>query len=327
MARALALLSGGLDSILAAAMIKEQGIDVVGLVFETPFFSSEAAKKAVEQLDIELKVVDMTDDYLKMLPNPKYGHGANMNPCIDCHAMMLRKAGALLEEMGADFLITGEVLGERPMSQSSRGLSLVESYSGVGDKILRPLSAQLLEPTAMEEEGIVDRSRLGRISGRSRKMQMALAEKYGIQEYPTPAGGCLLTDPGYSKRLRELMQHEGEYQPDNMQLLKIGRHLRMPSGTRTVIGRNKDENKMLREAAGENDLTMHVRDYPGPVTLLRGSNITEEDILLAAGMTVRYSDARKQGKAAVRVQKLGQEINILADITPLEQETIAQYLI
>lgn len=325
MTKAIALLSGGLDSMLAVKVIQEQGIEVIGVVFVTPFFSDKAARKAVEQMGISLEVVDITEDYLAMLPNPKHGHGGNMNPCIDCHAMMMRKAGEMLENLGANFIITGEVLGERPMSQSPKGLDLVEADSGLQGYILRPLSAKLLEPTIPEKEGLVDRERLLDIHGRSRKRQFELAEYYGLKEYPTPAGGCLLTDPGFSKRLRELMQYPNEYQVSDLELLKVGRHFRAPSLHRIVVGRNKDENQIIKDLATEKDLLLQVAQYPGPITLIRGQG-DRDTINLAASLTVRYSDGKDKAGVQVKIQKnTGEET--LEGVLPLEQEKIEDLLI
>lgn len=326
MAKAIALLSGGLDSMLAVKVMKEQGVEVTGVVFETPFFSSKAAKKAVEQLEIPLETVDITDDYLVMLAKPKHGWGGNMNPCIDCHAMMVRKAGEMMDKLGADFIITGEVLGERPMSQSSKGLSLVEGESGLQGYILRPLCAKLLEPTIPEEKGLVDREKLLDIQGRSRKRQFELAKIYGIKEYPTPAGGCLLTDPGFSKRLAELMEHPLEYRVNDLYLLKVGRHFRLPSQVKVVVGRNKEENNDIKELVFQDDLLLQVLEYPGPMTLIRG-NAEDEDLKLAASLTVRYSDGKDKTGVQVKVNKLTGEEQILDGVLPLSQEKIDEFLI
>ena len=200
MTRALAMISGGLDSILAAKLIKEQGIDVIGICFRSYFFSEESAKKMTKQIDIPLVVVDFSKEHFELVKNPKHGRGKNMNPCIDCHSMMMNYAGELLEKYEADFIITGEVLNQRPMSQNRQALDIVKKESGFKDKILRPLCAKNLQPTEMELNGLVDREKLMKISGRSRKVQMALAEEWGIKEYPSPAGGCRLTEPGYAYR-------------------------------------------------------------------------------------------------------------------------------
>ncbi|MCI6189203.1 MAG: tRNA 4-thiouridine(8) synthase ThiI, partial [Clostridium sp.] len=198
MTRALAMISGGLDSILAAKIIKDQGIDVIGICFKSYFFNENNAKRMTKQIGIKLEVVDFSKEHFEMVKNPKHGLGKNMNPCIDCHAMMMRYAGELLEKLDADFIITGEVLNQRPMSQNKQALNVVKKESGFADKILRPLCALNLEPTEMEKNGLVDRNKLLNISGRSRKVQMELAEKYGIKDYPSPAGGCKLTEPNYA---------------------------------------------------------------------------------------------------------------------------------
>ena len=226
MTRAIGLLSGGLDSRLAARLMTEQNIEVLGVAFVTPFFGSEKARQAAEQLKIPLQILDITQPHWAMLRQPRYGYGKGLNPCIDCHALMLREAGKLMETIGADFLFTGEVLGQRPFSQTRPSLRAVEKASGCLDVILRPLSARLLPETRPEREGLVDRSRLLDISGRSRKRQMALAENYGLNDYPAPAGGCLLTDPIFSRRLKELLAHSPEPELREIELLKTGRHFR-----------------------------------------------------------------------------------------------------
>ena len=205
MTKSLAMISGGLDSILAAKLIKEQGIDVLGICFRSYFFNEQSAIKMAKQIDIPLLVVDFSPEHLELVKNPKHGRGKNMNPCIDCHAMMMNYAGKLLEEHNADFIITGEVLNQRPMSQNRQALNIVKKESGFSNKILRPLCAKNIEPTEMELNGLVDREKLLDISGRSRKTQMELAEKWGITEYPSPAGGCRLTEPGYALRLKDLL--------------------------------------------------------------------------------------------------------------------------
>ncbi|MBC7106165.1 MAG: tRNA 4-thiouridine(8) synthase ThiI, partial [Firmicutes bacterium] len=237
--KALALLSGGLDSMLAAKLIQEQGIEVIGVAFTSPFFGPEKARRAAEWLGIPLHVIDITEDLIPILIRPKYGYGRNMNPCIDCHTLMVRKAGELMEELGASFIVTGEVLGERPKSQNAAALRIVARDSGMEGYLLRPLSAKLLPPTVPEEKGWVDRERLMGIQGRSRKPQMALAEKYGLKEYPSPAGGCLLTDPGLSRRLKGLLAEKPVPEPKDLELLKYGRHFKSPEGARIVVARTK----------------------------------------------------------------------------------------
>lgn len=193
--RAVGLLSGGLDSMLAARLLLDQGIEVLGMTFVTPFFGPEKAQRAAEQLGIPLEVMDITVEHFRILKAPRYGYGKGMNPCIDCHALMIRKAGKCVENGRADFVFTGEVLGQRPFSQTKPSLRAVEKESGFAGRVVRPLSALLLPETFPEKEGWLDRSRLLDLRGRSRKRQMALAELYGLRDYPTPAGGCLLTTP------------------------------------------------------------------------------------------------------------------------------------
>ena len=252
--KALALLSGGLDSMLAAKLIQEQGIEVVGVAFTSPFFGPDKARRAAEWLGIPLHVVDITEDLIPVLVRPKYGYGRNMNPCIDCHTLMVRKAGELMKELGASFVVTGEVLGERPKSQNAAALRIVARDSGLEGYLLRPLSAKLLPPTVPEEKGWVDRERLLDIQGRSRKPQMALAEKYGLKDYPSPAGGCLLTDPGLSRRLKELLAENQTPEQRDLELLKYGRHFKSPEGTRIVVARQKEENEPLVALARPGDL-------------------------------------------------------------------------
>ena len=195
MTRALAMISGGLDSTLAAKLISDQGIEVIGICFKSYFFGEENAKRMCEQIGIRLEVIDFSKEHFEMVKDPKHGRGKNMNPCIDCHAMMMNYSGKLLEKFNADFIITGEVLNQRPMSQNKQALNVVKKESGFANKILRPLCALNLEPTEMELNGLVDREKLLKISGRSRKIQMELAEQWGIKDYPSPAGGCRLTEP------------------------------------------------------------------------------------------------------------------------------------
>ena len=222
MTRALAMISGGLDSILAAKIIKDQGIDVIGICFKSYFFNENNAKRMTKQIGIKLEVVDFSKEHFEMVKNPKHGLGKNMNPCIDCHAMMMRYAGELLEKLDADFIITGEVLNQRPMSQNKQALNVVKKESGFADKILRPLCALNLEPTEMEKSGLVDRNKLLNISGRSRKVQMELAEKYGIKDYPSPAGGCKLTEPNYAIRLKDALTRNENLSEKEIELLKYG---------------------------------------------------------------------------------------------------------
>ena len=270
MIKAVGLLSGGLDSMLAARIILDQGIQVVGVSFVTPFFGPEKAQRAAEQLKIPLEILDITQDHWRMLKSPRYGYGKGMNPCIDCHALMVRKAGEFVKEIQADFLFTGEVLGQRPFSQTKPSLRAVEKESGHPDDILRPLSALLLKETIPEQRGLVDRSLLLDISGRSRKRQMALAEGYGLKDYPAPAGGCLLTDPIFSVRLKELFSLSSDPPLREVELLKTGRHFRLDSKIKVIIGRNKKENEFIEKWVEPEDGWARVKEYPGPLALAIG---------------------------------------------------------
>lgn len=290
--KALVLMSGGLDSILAAKVLLEQGIKVEAITFVTPFFDSVNAEKAASMLGIPVHIVDITEGHMKMLKNPKHGYGRFMNPCIDCHAMMIRKAGELMKELGADFIATGEVLGERPKSQNRQALNIVEKESGMEGYVLRPLSAKLLDETIPESEGLVDRSKLLDIRGRSRKPQMALAKKYGVHEYPSPAGGCILTDPMFSIRLRNLYKVEGEPTVNEVNLMKIGRVFLSSEGAIIVVSRNEEENKQLMQLAEPGDLIFEAEEYAGPLTILLENNYTERSVFEAAALTARYGKAK-----------------------------------
>lgn len=303
MIKTVALFSGGLDSQLAVLLIQEQGVQVYGITFVTPFFTPETAVKAAGQLSLPLEVIDFTEEHFEIVKKPKYGYGKNLNPCIDCHALMVKKAGQYMEEIGAHFIITGEVLGERPKSQNYKALQLVVKESGYEGLVLRPLSAKLLPVTIPEEKGWVDRNRLGSIQGRSRKPQMAMAEKYGLQEYPSPAGGCLLTVQNFSNRLKDLLAHQQEISRADLELLKIGRHFRLGEEVKIIVGRDQEENNKIEQLAGKEDLLLKAVSVPGPTTLYRGKP-GEDYLRQAAAITNRYSDAGLK-KTEVKVYKTG----------------------
>jgi tRNA U34 2-thiouridine synthase MnmA/TrmU len=306
MTRAIGLFSGGLDSVLAACVLAEQGIELTGICFETPFFGAGRAREAARGLGIPLRVEDITVPHLAVLKRPRHGFGSGMNPCIDCHILMVSRAGALMRAEGFDLVFTGEVLNERPMSQNRRSLKIVETQSGCAGRLLRPLSAKLLDETIPEREGKVDRARLLGISGRSRKPQMALAEGFGIAAYPQPAGGCLLTDPGFASRLKELRDREGLDDVRGLHLLKVGRHFRLPGGGKAVVGRNERENARLEALARKGDALLRPEGVPGPVVLVPGG-AGEADLEEAARACARYSDAREGGEVAVVVAAGGEE--------------------
>jgi tRNA U34 2-thiouridine synthase MnmA/TrmU len=300
--RALGITSGGLDSILSALVLKAQGIEVTWINFETPFFSSDKARRAARMAGIPLRVENITQVYVGMLRAPKAGYGANMNPCLDCHALMLQIAGSVMKEEGFDFLFTGEVLGQRPMSQTKPSLRYVEKWSGFEGYILRPLSARLLPPTIPEERGLVDRDRLLDISGRSRKPQMELAEAYGVKDYPSPGGGCLLTDPGFSRRLKDLLDRQDDLEARDFELLKYGRHFRLDNHHKVVVGRTKDDNRCISLLINpETDIELRMVGIPGPIVLLP-SGAPEEIVREAAGLCAAYSKAEDGQPARVHAK-------------------------
>ncbi|HUN55457.1 MAG TPA: tRNA 4-thiouridine(8) synthase ThiI [Smithella sp.] len=297
MVKAIALFSGGLDSMLAAKVVSMLNIDVVCLTFTTPFFNAQKARAAAKQINLPLVVSDMTAEHMKMLKSPRYGYGKNMNPCIDCHTLMLQIAGRKMEETGSDFLITGEVLGQRPMSQNKQSLYIVAKNSGYSDYILRPLSALLLDPTKAERENLIDRSQLLSIEGRGRKRQMKLAADFGIVNYAPPAGGCLLTDPLFSRRLRDLFSHEADRNIRDIELLKYGRHFRVGDHCKIIVGRNNADNEAISKLATSDDLILNMTGFPGPIVLVPYGNETDQQI--ASALCVRYSDAPDDAEAEV----------------------------
>ena len=299
--RAIGLCSGGLDSMLSAMVLRDQGIVVEWITFETPFFSSANARKAAEMLDVPLTVERITPVYLKMLKNPPSGYGKHMNPCMDCHALMFRLAGRKMAEEGFDFLFSGEVLGQRPMSQQKTSLRYVEKKSGYDGSILRPLSARAMPETLPEKKGLVDRERLLDITGRSRKVQMTLAAKYGIEDYPSPAGGCLLTDKGFSDRLRDLFNHREAFLERELHLLKYGRHMRLDGENKAIVGRTKGDNENIKQYIDpQQDTVSSVAGYPGPTALIPGGG-SREAVLLAAAICAGYSKAPDDSPAKVGV--------------------------
>jgi tRNA-uridine 2-sulfurtransferase len=316
--RALGLFSGGLDSMLAATVLREQGIEAAGVVFVTPFFGAERARESAAHLGLPLLEQDITEVYYPLLINPPRGFGSQHNPCIDCHILMLREAAAILAAQGFDFLYTGEVLGQRPMSQHRGALNLVARESGCPELVLRPLSAKLLNPTRPELEGWVDRERLLDISGRGRKRQMELASRYNITKYPTPAGGCLLTDPGYATRLKELLTHTPKPSRRNLELLKWGRHFRLPEGAKVVVGRTHKENEAINRLVTSGDLVLRVQGYPGPLVLVPGaSNLP--GMATAAALAASYSDAPEGQEVTVTGRQEGKTHQLQATAAPKDR--------
>ena len=316
--KVVALLSGGLDSQLAVKMMQKQGFEVSAVAIKTPFCDFDCGRgcgfeirERADTLGVDLKTVYLGDEYIEMLKNPKHGFGSGMNPCIDCRTMMFKAAKKHMEEIGAEFIISGEVLGQRPMSQHGPALRTIEKESDLKGKIVRPLSAALLAKTEPEESGLIKRENLGMISGRSRKGQLELAKEYGIEDPPNAGGGCLLTDPAFSLRAKDLFGHIETPTTNDIDLLKIGRHFRLDQSTKLVVGRNHNENEMIKSLALPDDVLFEARDHVGPVSILRGKNNVDY-LDFAAQITLRYSDAPKSESSIVITELNGKKTEILA---------------
>lgn len=290
--KALALLSGGLDSILAIKLILSQGIEVEAINFTSPFClcgkGGCGAYKTAETLNVPLKTIRVGNSYLKMIRNPKYGYGKNLNPCLDCRIFMFRQAKKYAKRIGASFVFTGEVLRQRPMSQHKNAMFLIEQESGLKNKVLRPLSAKLLPETPMEKDGLVDRSKLLAISGRSRKPQIKLAKDLKLIDYPCPSGGCLLTYKEFACKVSDLFAHKKKVTESDIALLRIGRHFRFGLN-KIIVGRSQQENQRLLNSRKMFDYYFEVPNCGSPITLLQGRK-TNKSIATAAGLTAFYSD-------------------------------------
>ncbi len=325
---AVALLSGGLDSTLAILVLLKQNIRVKAITFLTQFGcditdSSSCSKNpfpAAERFGFEVKLCHLADKFMEIVKNPKFGHGKNMNPCIDCRILMLKEAKVYMDLIGADFLVTGEVLGQRPMSQRRECFPMIDREAGVEGLVLRPLSARLMPPTIPEQKGLVDRERLYGFKGRTRKPQMALAEELGLEDYPSPAGGCLLTEPTYATRLRDLLQYSTDPEINEIHLLRVGRHFRLSPVCKLVVGRNRSENERILSLASKNDLLLRVPGVGSPVSLLSGTP-SDAEIMLSASITARYSDAKSLKRVEVLVY------NIKEDLYRLEVEPVGNPLL
>jgi len=302
--KAVALISGGLDSTLAVKLVLDQGIDVEAVNFVSPFCLCRkggcGALEVAKNLNIPLKTITVGEEYLRIVRKPKFGYGKNMNPCIDCRIFMLKKAKKYAEEMGASFIFTGEVLGQRPMSQHRKTLGIIEKEAGLKGKILRPLSAKLLPPTEVEKKGLISRETLLGIEGRSRKKQIRLAQELKVTEYSCPGGGCLLTYREFTSKLKDLFEHKKRISLKDVRLLKIGRHFRFGKN-KIIDGRNEAENGLLLQMKMTNDYCFEAQDTGSPITLLQGPK-TRTAVKRAAELTAYYSD-RKQSVVSVKFGK------------------------
>ena len=306
--RAVALYSGGLDSTLAILIMMRQGIDVKAVTFLNHFGCDTSDRSscsknpfaAAQQFGFEVKLCHLSEKFINIVKNPKFGHGKNMNPCMDCKILMLKEAKVFMDMVGADFIITGEVLGQRPMSQRRDALDIIDRETGLRGYILRPLTAKLLKPTIPEQKGIVNRELLYGFGGRTRKPQMALAAEFGLKDYPAPAGGCLLTEPNYSYRLSELLSHDKDPRIEDLNLLRIGRHFRLSDTCKVIVGRDESENNALFSILNDKGTFMSVEDHASPITVIRGQ-ANEEIIRTAAALCARYSDGKNLPEVTVRV--------------------------
>lgn len=332
--KAIALMSGGLDSTLAAKIVKDLGIELVALNTRSPFCLCNRKKedgschyeagKVSKDFGIKLISVNTSAEFLGIVEKPKFGYGSHMNPCLDCRALLFKKAKEAMRAEGASFVITGEVLGQRPMSQRLAAMRLIEKEAGLEGLVVRPLSAKVLEPTIPEKMGWIEREKLLAISGRGRKEQIALAEELGIYDYPCPSGGCLLTDPGFSKRLKDLMQY-GKFCLSDIQLLKIGRHFRLKPDTKLVVGRDESENRRLEALKEERDFLFQPEDLAGPSAILRG-NIEGSSILESASRIVaKYCDGADEQTRILCQRNSLQEYKFI--VSPNTEEELSAWRI
>jgi len=329
--RAVALFSGGLDSTLSILTVLRQGIKVTALKFLTPFDheisdSSLLHKELLsnaEKFGFDVKICEISNQFLEMVKKPKFGYGKNMNPCIDCRIFMLKAAKDFMEKTGADFIISGEVLGQRPMSQRKNILYLIDKEAGVTDYVLRPLSAKLLKITIPEIKGIINREMLFDFRGRSRKPQMTLAKDFGLTDYPAPAGGCLLTEPHYAHRLKDLLTYQPDPDLDDLSLLRTGRHFRFSPSCKIIVGRNKIENEKIWSLSAKGCL-LKVEGYGSPTTLIVGE-ITDETLQVAASLCARYSDAKNLSEVEVGIYKNGNAYRMR--VSPVDESLLENYRI
>jgi tRNA U34 2-thiouridine synthase MnmA/TrmU len=332
MSKAIALYSGGLDSTLAILVMLKQGVEVTAITFLNHFGCDISDKSscskdpfaASKKFGFQVKLSHLSGKFLKIVKKPRYGHGKNMNPCVDCRILMLKEAKDFMDLTGADFLITGEVLGQRPMSQRKDCFPMIDKAADVKGLVVRPLSGKLLPATIPEEKGLVNRDLFYDFNGRTRKPQMALAEELGLTEYPAPAGGCLLTEPVYAHKLKDLLEHIKNPEYKDINFLRVGRHFRFSPDCKIVVGRNKEENNTIRSLADPDDHILRVEEFGSPTTVILGI-ATDEAISIAASLCARYSDAKKLTMVNVAVKKNNQTYYLT--VNPADDNTLEKYRI
>jgi tRNA-specific 2-thiouridylase len=303
--RCVVLLSGGLDSMLAIRLMQQQGVEVEGLNFKTVFTCcQDTSAQSARELGVRLTVIGQQDDYLDLVRNPRFGYGRGANPCVDCRIYMFEKAKHFMKEIGADFIVSGEVVGQRPMSQKRRDLLKIAYHSELEDLLLRPLSAKLLPPTRPEREGWIDREKLYGFSGRGRKELIVLAKQLGIRSLPTPSTGCALTEPGFSRKVFDLMEQPAATKRWDYELLKVGRHFRLDATTKVVLGRSEPENEQLEYlhsvSESASSALMIPDDFAGPCALMIGS-AGENALRFAGGLILRYAQNKPVGTRTARL--------------------------
>lgn len=317
MAKAVVLYSGGLDSSLALDIVKEWGVTVFPLHIAHKLLSGQRLPMVPD-----LKIVDVTEEFAQIVQEPEYGYGKNLNPCIDCRIVMLKKAKEYMEEVKADFVVTGEVLDQRQMSQRLDTLVLIEKKAGLEGMVVRPLCGALLPPTIPEQKGLINHKDLLKIKGRSRRLSLEIAKNRNITEFLSPSGGCLLTDPGFCRRLADVLRFQETLGAVDIELLKIGRHFRIAPNAKLIVGRNEDENKRIEEMADNSDISFYVPDTGSPNAILLGD---KKYTKVAASITARYSDKKKEPKVEVYFKHRGKEEKI--KVKPIDDEELSKWRI
>jgi tRNA U34 2-thiouridine synthase MnmA/TrmU len=332
--RAVALISGGLDSALAAKLVSGLGVEVIGAHFLIPFYNYElkdmeqtAAFRSAREIGIELVVRELSEEFIAAVKAPKFGYGKNLNPCVDCKILMVVKAAELMKERDAQFIVTGEVVGQRPMSQRKDIMNVMDKKTGMKGLVLRPLSAKNLAPTVPEEKGWVDREKLLAISGRSRKTQFELADKFGLKEFSAPAGGCLLTMEGFAKKVEDLLERQPDFDANDVRLLKIGRHFRLSPSAKLLVGRNDFDNKKLINVARAGQMLICTDNVPGPAGLLVGK-FGEAEIRLAAGIVAYYVHKSPTPEVPLLMERIdAKEKKESVSARPLERRQLEEFRI